>query len=388
MALAVVFSVMAFFTQRSIGALPEFTEFSLKFRIYNALISYLGYIEKLFCPSHLAVFYPHPFENVSVLYAVISATVLLALTILVLRFAKNRKYLVTGWFWYLGTLVPVIGLVQIGSQAMADRYTYITLTGLFIIIAWSLPDLLGKWTYRKMVLWISSILVLIILTAFTYLQTRYWKDSITLFQHALAVTENNYVVHFSITQPLLDQGRIEEAIWHSSQAVRIKPNYADGINALGTALHRAGKIDEAIGCYKKALEIDPHLALAHFNLAVAFMTKGRFSEAVIECQKSLQIKPDEPDVLNVLGIALSQQGKFEEALKEYEKILLLQPRNAVAHNDFGIVLYRLGKLDDAVAQFRQAVQINSEYADAKNNLSAVLTEKQKTIDNASESNKK
>jgi tetratricopeptide (TPR) repeat protein len=352
--LSAVFSVVALLAEKSGGAVPSSSVLPLKYRIFNVFISYVKYIEKLFRPSRLAVFYQHLGQNVSIVYALTSAGLLLAATVLVIRYTKNHRYLFTGWFWYLGTLVPVIGLVQVGSHAMADRYTYITLTGLFIIIAWGLPDLLRKWPYRKTVLWMSSILVLIILTALTYFQTRYWKDSITLYQHALAVTENNYVIHFTITQPLLAQGRIEEAIQHSSEAVRIKPDYVDAINALGASLYRAGKVDEAISYCQRALEIDPCLAGAHRNLVVAFMNKGRFADAEIECQKYLRIKPDDPAILNALGNALSRQGKLDEAAGEYEKILRLQPQNT----------------------------------DAKNNLNAVLAEKQKSSNNDAESNKK
>jgi protein O-mannosyl-transferase len=333
--LSAVASAIAYYVQQSAGALPTFSGFPLKYRIYNAFISYVIYIEKLFYPAGLSIFYPHLGQNVSVVYALISAGILLAATVLVVLYAKNHRYLFTGWFWYLGTLIPVIGLVQVGSHAMADRYSYITLTGLFIIIAWGLPDLLRKWTstssvespYRKTAIWISSILVLIILTALTYFQTRYWKDSITLYQHALDVTENNYVIHFTITQPLLDQGRIEDAIRHSSEAVRIKPDYADAVNALGASLYKAGKIDEAISHCQRALEIDPCLAGAHRNLVVAFMNKGRFADAVIECQKYLRIKPDDPAVLNALGNALSQQGKLDEAAALAEKDKLKSPEN-------------------------------------------------------------
>ena len=191
MALAAVFSVTTFFTQRSVGALWKPAEFSLKFRIYNALISYVEYIEKMLWPGRLAAFYPHPFGNVSIIYAVISAAVLLAVTILVIRFAQNRRYLITGWFWYLGTLVPVIGLIQLGSFAMADRYTYITLTGLFIIIAWGFPQLLSKWPHRKFAIGISAIIVLTTLGICAGRQVSYWNNSVTLFSHAIEVTQNN-----------------------------------------------------------------------------------------------------------------------------------------------------------------------------------------------------
>jgi tetratricopeptide (TPR) repeat protein len=370
-------SVITFFVQQSGGAVPSSSVLPLKYRILNVFISYVKYTEKMFWPSRLTAFYPHPGREVSILYAVVSAVVLLTVTILIFRFAKKHRYLATGWFWYLGTLVPVIGLVQVGIHAMADRYTYIPLTGLFIIIAWGLSDLLRKWPYRKTVLWMSSTLVLIILMALTYFQTRYWKDSITLYQHAMAVTNDNF----------MGQSRAEEAIWYNSELC-ISPNCFEALSGLGSAYYKIGKIDEAIGCYKRAIEIESHDPNVYSNLGMALVAKGKFDQAISFYNKALQLAPDSINIHLNLGVALTSGGKLDEAAKEYDKILSIQPQNAVAHNDFGVVLYRLGKLDDAVAQFKQAVQINPEYTDAKNNLSAVLAEKQKSGNNAAESYKK
>jgi len=413
--LSMVSSVITFFAQQSGGAVATLTMISIKYRVYNAFISYVQYIIKMIWPVRLAVFYPHPRQNVSVFYAIASAGFLLVITILVFRFAKNHRYLVTGWFWYLGTLLPVIGLAQVGSQAMADRYSYITLTGLFIIIAWGLPELLGKWPQRKIVLWISSLMVLSALAVCANLQLRYWKNSITIFQHALNVTKNNYMAHFCMTPMLLEQGRVEEAIRHSSEAVRIKPDYADAINALGASLYRAGKIDEAIGHYERALEIDSHVAMAHLNLASAYLMKGDFAQAVwhYEMAEKTQdmIIPDDPNILNGIGYAFANSGEFEkaislyykalkivpdsinirlnlgfalvgsgrleEAIKEYEEILFMRPDNAVAHNSLGVIFSQQGKINQAIVHFNQAVRINPQYTDAKNNLSVVLAEKQK-----------
>jgi tetratricopeptide (TPR) repeat protein len=342
--------IITFIVQKESGAMRTIETCSFPIRFANASISYVQYIIKMIWPARLAVFYPHPGHNVSVLYAVISAVFLLAITILVLRFARNHKYLVTGWFWYLGTLIPVIGIVQVGDQAMADRYSYVTLTGLFIIIAWGLPELLEIWPYqtrptnRKTVLWVSSLIVLSALAVCTYLQVGYWKDTITLCQHALNVTENNYGAHFGMTEMLLKQGRVDEAIWHNTEAVRIKPDHIEAINALGFALYCKGKVDEAIGYYKRVIEINPRHFGANFNL----------------------------------GIALAAKGRFAEAVKPYEEALRIQPQNAIAHNALGIVLLRQGKFDEAIAHFNQAVQINPGYAVAKKNLNLALDKKQKS----------
>ena len=375
--LSAVSSVIAFLTQQSGRAVVVLAAFPLKFRIYNALISYVKYIEKMFWPSRLTMFYPHPGQNISVLYVIISAVILLAVTILILRFAQNHRYLVTGWFWYLGTLVPVSGLIQVGSHAMADRYSYVTLTGLFIIIAWGLPDLLGNRPHRKIVLWVSSLAVLSILAVCAHIQQRYWKDAITIYQHALKVTDDNYIIHFFIADDLFEDGRVNEAIWHNIEALRLNPDCADALNGLGVIYYKTGKVDEAIGYYKRALEIDRRNVEVYSNYGMALAAKGKFDEAVSLYNRALQITPDSVNIRLNLGVALTGSGRLEEAVKEYEKILLIQPQNAVAHNDFGAVFFRQGNFDQAIVHFNQAVRINPQYTDAKNNLSVVLAEKQK-----------
>jgi Tfp pilus assembly protein PilF len=368
---------LAFFTQRNIGALPELADLALKFRICNAIISYVEYMGKVFWPSRLAVFYPHPGEDVSILFAVISAVILIVITFFVLRLAKKHRYLITGWFWYLGTLVPVIGIIQIGRHAMADRYTYITLTGLFIIIAWGLPELLEKLPCRRIILWVFSLTILAVLTVITYIQVQYWKDSITICRHALKVTKGSYAVHTFLAEAFLDDDRVGAAIWHNTEALRINPACASARNGLGVIFYKMGKIDEAVNHFKKAVEIDPRLKDVHSNLGMAFAARGKFEQAVLFYHKELQINPDSINTRLNLGSALTRIGKLEQAAEEYEKILSIQPRNAVAHNDFGVVLFQQGKLDEAIANFRQAVKINPQYSDARKNLNAVLAEKQK-----------
>jgi tetratricopeptide (TPR) repeat protein len=386
--LSAALSVIAFLAQPSGGAVTQLAKFGLNIRIYNALISYVKYIEKMIWPSRLTVFYPLIGQNVSVLYVAVSAAVLLAVTILILRFAKNHRYLFTGWFWYLGTLVPVIGLIQVGDHAMADRYSYITLTGLFIIIAWGMPELLAGWRYKKIILILSTLLIILAVSICTRFQLRYWRNGQTLFQHALNVTNNNYIAHYCIADLLVSQGRLDEAIYHYSQAIRILPDYVDALNGLGVVFYKTGRIDEAIDYYKEALEINRRNVEVYSNYGMALAAEGRFDEAISLYNEALQIAPDSINIHLNLGVALTGSGKLAQAVKEYEKILLIQPQNAVAHNDFGAVLFRQGNFDQAIAHFKQAVQINPNYIDAKNNLSIALAEKQKSMDKDRENEKK
>ncbi|MGB8225394.1 MAG: tetratricopeptide repeat protein [Sedimentisphaerales bacterium] len=305
-------SIITFIVQKEGGAMRPATEdYTIPVRLANASISYIQYIIKMIWPARLAFFYPHPGRNVSIPYAVISAVILLTVTILVLRFAGRRRYLVTGWFWYLGTLLPVIGLVQVGEQAMADRYSYITLTGLFIIIGWGLPEMLEKSPQRKTVLWVLSLIVLFVLGVCTYCQERYWKNTITLCEHALKVTKDNYTAHYCMTEALLEQGRIKEAIRHNSEAVRIKPRCVAALNGLGLTLYKAGRTDDAIYYYRKAIEINPRLVEIHLNLANALAAKGERAQAGEHLEESLRLEPDRAAVMNNLAWFLATGGKGE-----------------------------------------------------------------------------
>ena len=254
-------SVVTYLIQRKEGAVTTFAMLPLKFRILNALVSYIGYIEKMFWPSRLAVFYPHVGRNTSILYAIISAGLLLAATVLVIRFAKNHRYLVTGWFWYIGTLVPVIGIIQVGIQGMADRYSYITLTGLFIIIAWGMADLLAKWRYKKIVLASLALLIVSTISICTYNQLRYWRNTLTLFQHAIDVTKNNYMAMnelawFLAVDPKITVYNPYRATQFAEDACKIT-HYSDPgyLDTMAVAYAAAGDFSKAIEITEKALEL-------------------------------------------------------------------------------------------------------------------------------------
>ncbi|MGB8225830.1 MAG: hypothetical protein WCE45_03030 [Sedimentisphaerales bacterium] len=257
--LSAILSVVTFMVQQKTGMVKTFSNYPLPWRIENALISYIIYIEKMFWPAKLAIFYPHAGSNVSILYAVISAVLLLAVTILIVRFAKNHRYLVTGWFWYLGTLVPVIGLIQIGQQAMADRYSYISLTGLFIIIAWGIPELLRKWRYGKIVLGQSAVLVILAVSICTHFQISHWRNDLTLFQHAIDVTEDSHMVMNNLAWILATSDKT--AVRNPDKAVNLArracelTNYKNPfyLDTLGAAFAAAGNFSRAVEIAQKAI---------------------------------------------------------------------------------------------------------------------------------------
>ncbi|MBN2019539.1 MAG: tetratricopeptide repeat protein, partial [Sedimentisphaerales bacterium] len=369
--ISAVSSVIVFITQRAGGALISTVAVPLKLRAINALVSYMTYIEKMFWPSRLAVFYPYFPSKLTVWSGAAPLLLLLAMTGLVLWLAKRHKYMVTGWFWYLGTLVPVIGLVQIGSFALADRFTYITLTGLFIIVAWSVGDLSERWPHRKIVLWAAALTVLSVLAICTNRQIRYWRDSITLYQHALKVTENNSLAHINIALPLFEQGRVDEAIQHLTQAVRIAPKSRQAVNALGFYLYNAGRIDEAAACFERALEIDPAYAEAHSNIAAIFTDKGDYAGAVKHYRIALTTN-DTPLTRSKLGLALLNLGLFEEAVAEYRKALPSMPDNIELLNELGYALDRAGNSDEAIPLYEKALSIAPDYIDIRLNFGLAL----------------
>jgi Flp pilus assembly protein TadD len=360
--LAAVFSVIAFFTQRNLGALPKFTELNLKFRIYNSLISYVKYIEKMFWPSRLTAFYPHPLENVSVLYAVISAVFLLLITIVVIRLAKNHRYLVTGWFWYLGTLVPVIGIIQVGGFARADRYTYITLTGLFIIIAWSLPEILSKLLYRKIVLGISMVIVLTTLGICAHRQTSYWKNSITLFSHALEVTQNNWLAYDNLGYAYNDVGRSAEAMENFSKAIRIAPDYAEAYTNLGIVYAKLGRLQDAIDEHQQAIKINPGLAIAHNNLGIVYTKLDRWQQAIEAFKQAIKIRPDLVEAYNNLGVAYSALGRWQQAIEAYRQAIKIRPDDENARYKLGVACLVTGDRNSALAEYNILKSLNSHFA--------------------------
>jgi protein O-mannosyl-transferase len=347
LALAAASSIATFVIHQRGGAVIILSAIPLQLRIENALVSYVVYIGKMLWPAGLAVLYPYP-QSLSAWSVAVAFVTLTGISVAVIWAAPRRPYLPVGWFWYLGTLVPVIGLIQVGDQAIADRYTYIPLIGLFIIVAWGVPDLLVRWPLRmvvlpKIALPAAACLVILACAITARGQLEYWEDSTTLWTHTLAVTTRNNIAHNNLGATLADQGKTDEAIAHYSEALRIKSDYADAHNNLGVALADQGKLDEAIAHYSEALRIKPCYSDAHSNL----------------------------------GIALADQGNLDEAIAQFTEALRINPDSAKAHNNLGVALASQGKLDEAIAQFTEALQVKPDYADARNNLELALARRGK-----------
>ena len=325
-ALTAVSCVVTFLAQQSGGALTSLDKLPLNLRMANALLSYVRYMEKTIWPHHLAVIYPHP-ATLPIWQATAVGLLLVCISFFVIRTAQRSPYLLVGWLWYIGTLVPVIGIVQVGTQSMADRYTYVPLIGLFFIIVWGVADLAARWQCRRLVLVSITGIVLLAFTMCSWLQIRHWQNGVMLFRHALNVTANNFLAHDNLGIALSRHGQSKEAIDHFCKALEIRPNYARAHNNLGAELASNGRFDEAVDHFSEALRIDPYLSAAHISMGHALGRQGRLNEAIDHFSKALEISPDNFELHNNLGVALAQQGRLNEAIDHFSRALQIRPDN-------------------------------------------------------------
>jgi tetratricopeptide (TPR) repeat protein len=369
-ALAAASCVVTFLGQAGRGRM-NFTSVSLGTRIANALLSYAGYIGKMFWPTGLAVWYPLE-PGLSAATAMVAGIGLVGVTTAVIGGARRRPWLVTGWFWYLGMLVPVIGVFQGSGEAMADRFTYLPSIGLTVMLCWSVPARAVERRISKVTTCVVAAAVVAVCAALSRVQVGYWKDSETLFRHALDVTRDNWLTQNNLGSTLFQAGQVEEAIGHYEQALRIKPDYVEAHNNLATALERAGRLQDAIGHYEQALRIKPDFAEAHYNLGLALLQAGKVSEAIGQYKQALRIKPEYAEAHNNLATALERAGRLQDAIGHYEQALRINPDYATAHNNLGNALMRLGKVQDAVGHLEEAVRLTPDSVEGHNNLGSAL----------------
>jgi len=333
-------AIITIYAQGTGGAITNMQTMPPGFRLENSLIAYATYLGKTVWPHNLAVLYPIPASYP--LWQVSGAVVtVLILTALSLRVVRRYPYIPAGWFWYLFTLLPVIGLIQVGNQSMADRYTYIPHIGIFIIIAWGFSDLTERVRYRKAITALLASAVLIVSSLLTWQQIGYWKDDFSLYSHTLQVTEGNYVINTN----------------------------------LGTVYQRAGDLDAAIGEYRTAIEIKPDFFNAHYNLGVALATRGDLDAAIREYKTALEIQANDPDAHASLGSALARKGDIHSAMMEFQEAVRLKPESDKTCNLAGIALASNGELDAAVYYFREALRINPDNKKARSNLGIALGNK-------------
>jgi len=370
--LAVASGVVTLYAQTD--AIHSFERISLGLRVGNALMSYVAYLGQMFWPSGLAVLYPFAAGGIGVSGVVLSVVLLAGIPVGVFVL-RRRPYLLTGWLWYLLMLVPVIGLVQVGAQARADRYTYLPQIGLYLMLTWAAADLCAGWRHRRVVLGGSATAILVALICCARVQTSYWRNSESLWTHTLACTSDNAIAHNILGNALNKKGSVAEAIVHYQKALQIKPDYADAHYNLGNALLKKGNVAEAMVHYQKALQIEPDDADAHNNLGNALLKKGDVDEAIMHYQRALQIKPDYAEAHYNLGNALFKKGSVDEAITHYQKALQIKPDYTEALNNLGIALLQKGNVDEAITCFQKSLQTKSDNAEAHNNLGNALCQK-------------
>jgi hypothetical protein len=305
--LAILSSIVTYVAAQVGGGFVSVEALPLGVRIGHAFVSYIAYIGKMIWPSNLAVFYPH--TGLLVPWQVWGSVLLLiAIILAVIWKAKKIPYLATGWLWYLGTLVPVIGIVQAGSQAMADRYTYIPLIGLFIMVSWGVPELLKKWNHRKGILLALSAVIILCFAIITWIQVGYWQSSITLYTHTLKITDNNWQIHYNMGMTYYSLGNYRPAIEDYSRAIEIRPNYAEAYTNRGVAYYSLGNYRQAIEDYSRAIDIRPNSAEAYINRGNAYSRLSNYNRAIEDYGRAIEIRPDSAEAYINRGFTYINKG--------------------------------------------------------------------------------
>jgi tetratricopeptide (TPR) repeat protein len=366
--------ILTLLAQRSAGALRSADTLPVGPRLINAVVAYVQYLAKAFWPSDLGVLYPHPYlpggTPWSARVVVGAGVMLVVITGIVV--SLGRRYAVMGWLWYLGMLVPVLGVVQVGSHAMADRYTYLPLVGLFIMIAWGGADCAEQWPrLRPALVLVAAALVLAGIVA-TRAQARHWRTSDALFTRALTVAPRNPPMLVSTGNLRRTQDRMPEAIDLYRTAAHIHPGYVAAHNNLCAALPSVGELEAALDHCRRALELDPRYADAHNNMGTVLRSLGRFDAAIDRFRHALRIEPENVLALNNLAGAFQLQGRLDEAIDHYRRALEIDPRYAQAHANLGIALQLQGNLPGAIHHYEQALEIHPTYTKAHVNLGAAL----------------
>ena len=407
--LSLISSIITYIVQQHGGSMAESDSLSFQDRVSNAIVSYTKYIWKTILPIDMAIFYPHPGSNVALLEICISTLILTIITTFVWKQRFQQPYLIVGWLLFIGMLIPVIGLVQVGLQAMADRYIYLPIIGLSIMTAWGVPTLIQRLQSSRYILTGLFLIVTVAMLLTTRVQVQYWKDSITLFNHALAVTSNNHLAHNNLGVELADSGKHTEAVAHLREALRIRPNeilihsnLARSLVALGERrealdhynwilnrvtedplLHRRigdvladeGRTNEAISHYIEAIKLDSTDLSSRYKLALLYTQQLKFDEGKNQCMFLLKFEPRNSKAHEVLGIIAGKQQLNEEAFKEFFEAIRYDSMNADAYNDLGILYERIGKSDEAFETFQKAVYINPQHFEAQSNLGSALVKK-------------
>jgi tetratricopeptide (TPR) repeat protein len=368
-ALVAASAVVTSVAQSHGGGVRTFTEFPIAVRLSNALVSYAKYLLLSFWPNDLAVFYPFPKAAIPAWQIIGAASLLIGVT--AFCFFQSRKHsgaLIVGWLWFLGTLVPVIGLVQVGAQTMADRYFYIPSIGLFIALVFGLADIAET---RRVAPWLSAAVasgILLALATLTNAQIRRWTDSFTLFQHALAVTPPNFTIQTSLGLAFGKSNRYDDAAAHFQKALKIRPDFYDALFNMGVIRFYQGRLPEAVEYYQAAIHSQPGAPQAHMQLALVLWKQNHSEAACDEMRRASQLAPKDASIRSDLGLALARSGRIPEAIDQLHEALRLNPHSAEAHNNLGLALLASGRTRESIPEFEAALRLKPELRDAADNL--------------------
>ena len=373
--LSVIVCVVTYVVQKNGGMLKELASVSVPLscaeRLDNALVAYGRYLGKLFWPVNLCAFYPHPGQWPAKSVA-LAGLLILGLSVFAWVGRRRWPFCLTGWFWYLGTLVPVIGLIQVGSQSMADRYSYIPSIGILVVLVWGMHQMTKGWHYQGALSAVVAAVMIPACIALTRQQTVYWQDGVFLWRRAVAVTKNNYDAHNRLGRAWASQGRLDEAMRAFQEAVRLNPNLPEVYCNLGRIASSQGRVAEALAYYQKALALQPDSITALCNFGELLRQIGRTDEALEQFQKAVEIVPDNATSQNNLGYSLSMKGRPDEALVHFQKAVDLDPDNAIFHDNFAFFLLQRGRGDEAIGHLRLALKLQPDNAQFHNDLGCVL----------------
>jgi tetratricopeptide (TPR) repeat protein len=349
--------------------------FAWPWRLENALVAYVDYLQHMIYPFGLALLYPHPASHFPFSKVGVSILVMVAISAVALLAVRKHPYLLVGWLWYLILFLPVIDIMQTGDQTCADRYTYLPQIGLLLFIAWGTADLLRSLPFRRIVLAGCAGAVLVGLSVAAHVQTARWRNSISIWTRTLSLWPQSYIAHCNLGIALADQGDIADAVDHFKRALVINPQDAKSINNLGKVLTSQGKLDAAIQEFHQALELEPDNIRALNNLSVALADQGKINDALQNLQTVLRLKPEDADTYFNLGNLYTTRADYDDADQNYEQALQINPDFAEARCNLGLILARQGKLDQAIEQYELAIQLKPRYLDALNDLGGALAAK-------------
>lgn len=373
--LVAVFCIAALVAQYYGKAVKGLIVYTVPLRIENALLSYALYLKMTFWPVGLGMYYPHPAGNISITAVIAAALLIAALTFVAVKQWKRHPWFGVGWFWYLGTLVPVIGLVQIGDQQLADRYMYVPLVGILIAIAWGAPQVFRGEFVQRFVVPGAAALVVLACTVTAWKQTSYWQNDFTLLEHTLAVTSDNYFIRDNLGAALHNKGQLAEAAAQFETSLRIWPDGSGARRNLGITYYKQGRLDEAAIQLDKAIALDPDDGLAHYFRGRIAKAAGDWERAERHQLRAVQLRPEDASAHFELGVAYDKRGALLRAEEHLRRSIALDPTVAGSYNYLGVVQIGLGKRDAAIANFKKALELAPGWEPAQENLRLALEQR-------------